>query len=116
MDSPGNEKRLPITALSHLLADPGHVIDVSPEMALKLLIELATLQPLLIQRAMGVQYGQEKEMVLTVREVAAQLKLSPYRVYELARQGTLKSIRLGKAVRVRPSAVAEYLARQGAGH
>lgn len=91
-------------------------MNLSPETAQRLLIALVSLQPLLIQRAMmGVQQGQEKEIVLTIHEVAAQLKLSPYRVYEMARQGTLKAIRLGKSVRVRPSAVAEYLARHGAG-
>ncbi len=112
-----NGKLIQITTLNNLLADPGIVVDLSPETAQMLLIELVSLQPLLIQKAlMGAQNWQEKEIVLTVREVAAQLKLSPYRVYELARQGTLKSIRLGKSVRVRPSAVAEYLAHQGAGH
>jgi excisionase family DNA binding protein len=52
--------------------------------------------------------------LLTIPQVARRLKVSPYRAYELARQGLLKTIRLGRSVRVRPSAVAEYLARQGA--
>jgi excisionase family DNA binding protein len=109
-----NEKLVQITTIDSLLADPGKVIDLSPEAAQMLLIGLVSLQPLLIQRAlMGAQGGQEKEHVLTVPEVANQLKLSSYRVYELARQGTLKSVRLGKSVRVRPSAVAKYLAQQG---
>jgi excisionase family DNA binding protein len=54
------------------------------------------------------------EELLTVPEVAARLRMSSYRVYELARQGVLKSVRLGKSVRVKPSAVADYLAKQGA--
>ena len=61
----------------------------------------------------GPENGQADD-VLTVPEVAARLKLSRYRTYELCRQGTLKSIRLGNAVRVKPSALAEYLAQQGA--
>jgi len=55
------------------------------------------------------------ESLLTAAEVAAQLKMSSYRVYELCRRGKLPSIHLGKSVRVRVSAVAEYLAKQGGG-
>lgn len=51
--------------------------------------------------------------LLTIPEVAKRLKVSEYRAYELARQGTLKSIRLGKSVRVKPGAVAEYLGGRG---
>jgi excisionase family DNA binding protein len=57
--------------------------------------------------------GQGEGELLTVPEVAERLKLSEYRVYEMIRQGVLKSVHLGKSVRVRPSAVAEYLAQQG---
>ncbi len=49
--------------------------------------------------------------MLTVPQVAQRLKLSDYRVYELARQGHIKAIRLGKSVRIRPSAIADYLAK-----
>ena len=101
------------SSLDALIADPGKTATLPPEMAQNLLIQLACLQPLLIQRALsGVRSGQEEELVLTVPEVANQLKLSSYRVYELTRQGTLKSVRLGKSVRVKPSAILEYLARQ----
>jgi excisionase family DNA binding protein len=112
-----NEKQVQIPTLDSLLADPGKVFDLSPDAAQILLIGLVSLQPLLVQRAlMGTQGEQEKDLVLTVPQVAKRLKLSSYRVYELARRGNLKSVRLGKSVRVRPSAVAEYLAQQGAGH
>ena len=111
------EKRVYIPTLDSLMADPGKAVELAPEAAQMLLIGLVSLQPLLIQRAlMGTQGEQGKDLVLTVPEVAKRLKLSTYRVYELARQGCLKSVRLGKSVRVRPSAVAEYLAQQGAGH
>jgi len=56
---------------------------------------------------------REAEELLTIPEVAQQLKVSTYRAYELARQGVLKSVRLGKSVRVKPSAVVDYLAQQG---
>jgi excisionase family DNA binding protein len=60
-----------------------------------------------------VPVAREVEAVLTVAEVAAQLKMSHYRVYELCRTGTLQSYKCGKSVRVKPSAVADYLAKQG---
>lgn len=49
--------------------------------------------------------------LLTIPQVAQRLKVSTYRAYELARQGLLPSIKLGKAVRVRVSAIDEYLAK-----
>jgi excisionase family DNA binding protein len=61
----------------------------------------------------GPQNGQGPDVLLTVPEVAAKLKLSEYRTYELCRQGILKSVRLGKSVRVKPSAIAEYLVHEG---
>ncbi len=51
--------------------------------------------------------------LLTIPEVAQRLKVSAYRAYELARRGLFPSIRLGKSVRVKPSAVAQFLAKQG---
>lgn len=53
------------------------------------------------------------EDLLTVADVAKRLSLSAYTVYELCRKGTLKAEHFGKSVRVRPSALADYLAKQG---
>jgi excisionase family DNA binding protein len=50
--------------------------------------------------------------LLTIPEVAKRLRISEYRAYELTRQGIIQSLRLGRSVRVRPSAVAEYLSRR----
>ena len=57
---------------------------------------------------------RELEPVLTVPQVAQRLNMSSYRVYELCRTGTLQSYKCGKSVRVKPSAVADYLAKQRA--
>jgi excisionase family DNA binding protein len=107
-----NERLVEIPTLDSLMADPGKVVELSPAVARTLLIGLVCLQPLLIERAlMGQQVGQREDELLTVPEVAKRLKVSNYRAYELVRQGTLKSVRLGKkSVRVRPAALAEYLA------
>ena len=113
-EAPMTDKLVDVPTLDSLLADPGRAATLPPETAQALLIRLVTLQPLLIQRAlMGAQPGREKDPLLMVPEVAKLLQLSPYRVYELVRQGALKSIHLGKSVRVRASAVTEYLAQQG---
>jgi excisionase family DNA binding protein len=101
--------------LDALLADPARAVMVPPKRAQGLLIELASLQAVLLQRALsGPSDDQEEELLLTSPEVAKRLKVSEYRAYELARQGSLKSVRLGKSVRVKPSAIDEYLSRQGA--
>lgn len=56
----------------------------------------------------GSREGPQEEL-LTIPQVAEQLKVSEYKAYELARQGTLKCIRLGKSVRVRRSAMSDYI-------
>jgi excisionase family DNA binding protein len=86
------------------VADPGKAETLSPETAQALLIGLASIQPVLIQRAlMGPRNRQSEEALLTIKEIAKRLKVSEYRAFKLARQGVLKSVRLGKSVRVRPS-------------
>ena len=101
--------------LDTLLADPSRAVMVPPKRAQGLLIELASLQAVLLQRALSQPcIDQEEELLLTIREVAKRLKVSEYRAYELARQGSLKSVRLGKSVRVKPSAIDDYLSRHGA--
>ena len=95
--------------------DPGTVAALTPEAAQALLIQLAALQPLLIQKALtGTHNGDMAGDLLTVPEVAQRLKLSPYRVYELIRQGHLKRTQLGKkSVRIRPADLAAFVAEQG---
>jgi excisionase family DNA binding protein len=103
-----------VPTIDELLKNPAKVAAVTPETAQALLIGLASIQPLLIQRAlMGLSPGQAEDGLLTIPDVAARLKLSTYRAYELARQGVLKSVRLGKSVRVKPEDVAAYIAQQG---
>lgn len=76
--------------------------------------ELARLQAVAWARMMRPTPEGTDDDLLTVPQVALRLKLSAYRVYELVRQGHLKSVRLGKAVRIRPSAIADYLAKPAA--
>ncbi|MDH4245631.1 MAG: helix-turn-helix domain-containing protein [Nitrospira sp.] len=101
-------------SLDQLIQDPAKAAILSPKIAQALLIGLASLQPLLVQRAlMGPPDNAGEEDLLTIGQVAARLKLSQYRAYELCRQGELKAIRLGKSVRVKPSDLHAYVAQHG---
>lgn len=51
--------------------------------------------------------------LLTAREVADALNVSEARVYELAREGLLPTVRLGRQVRFHPKAVAEWIENGG---
>jgi excisionase family DNA binding protein len=103
--------------MNSLLADTYRQMDkVRPEMLPTVIGILSTLlaraQHLNVMAAQAPVKG-ETEGFLTVPEVAQQLHVSTYRAYELCRQQKVKSVKLGKSVRVTPSAVAEYLATQG---
>lgn|SRR5262245_28008532 len=104
------------SSLDALLADPLRAATLPPETAQALLIGLITsILPLLLLRALtGSRNGHEEDLLLTIPQVAKQLNVSDYRAYELARQGVLKSVRLGKSVRVKPSAIVEYMSQYGA--
>ncbi len=51
--------------------------------------------------------------LLKAQEVAGQTGLPLARVYELAREGQLPHVRLGRALRFDPTAVAEWLRNGG---
>lgn len=50
--------------------------------------------------------------IMTVREVAAYLRLSQAKVYRLAKEGSLPVFRIGKAWRFRKDLLDEWLVRQ----
>lgn len=51
--------------------------------------------------------------LLTVRDVAAHLKLSPWTVRGYLREGQIKSTRVGRRFRVDPRDLAAFIARAG---
>lgn len=51
--------------------------------------------------------------LLTAKEVARILQVSPARVYELARTGVIPSVRLTRQVRFEEAALREWVARGG---
>ena len=102
-------------SLDALVADPAKVATLPPETAQALLIGLASIHPILLQRAlMRSCNGHEEDLLLTIPQVAKRLNVSDYRAYELARLGIFKSVRFGKSVRVKPSALVEYVSQHGA--
>ena len=94
-----------------LLVNPGRIATLPPETAQQLLISLATIHPILLQRALAARIvGNDENELLTVEEVARKLKISEDKVRDLVRQGALQKVDVGRLVRVRPSALAAYIA------
>ena len=55
----------------------------------------------------------DEEQLLRVPEVASILRVTPERVYQLARDGFLPAIRLGRQVRVHPEELDRWLREGG---
>lgn len=54
-------------------------------------------------------------LLLTVEEAAAELRIARRRVFEMIREGTLPSVKIGKSRRITRAAVEEYVRQlQGA--
>lgn len=107
---PMPDTRVSTLSVDALLADPRKAAMLEPERAQELLIAMTAILPLLCQRSL-VQIGPEGDPLLTIRQVAQLLQVSEYRAYELARQGTVKSIHVGRKVRVRKSDLTAFLAQ-----
>jgi excisionase family DNA binding protein len=54
--------------------------------------------------------------LLTVAEIAAQMRVSKMTVYRLIQSGALNGIRFGRSYRVRETAVQQYLQSVNPGH
>jgi excisionase family DNA binding protein len=97
--------------LAELAAQPARLADLTPQQARGILVEIASLQPLLIAQALvpaGQATGVEPERLLTVPDAAARLAIPASFLYELIRQGRVPAQRIGpKYVRLHPATVAE---------
>jgi excisionase family DNA binding protein len=91
------------------------IVDSTPEQLPALIGLLATLTAKAQVKLMTgqVPVTREAEDLLTVSDVAKRLSLSAYTVYELCRKGLIPSRKCGKSVRIAPSALADYLVKQG---
>lgn len=54
-------------------------------------------------------------LLLTVEEAARQLHIARRRVFEMIKDGTLPSVKIGKSRRIRSTDLAEYVAGLGGG-
>ncbi len=61
---------------------------------------------------MGGRRSLEGDLLLTVREVAATMRVSTMTVYRLIKSGQLPAIRVGKNYRIRESDVDTYLSER----
>lgn len=59
----------------------------------------------------GKATSDQKGGLLTMRQAAARLNVPESRAYELARQGKLPAVRIGKYVRISAEALAQYQAK-----
>ena len=57
----------------------------------------------------------ELPRLLTAEELAAQIGLSRFRLYELCRGGLIPHVRVGRSIWFDPKAVAEWIAAGGTG-
>lgn len=98
-------------SLTELLAEPARVADVPARAVPDLLAELERIRVRLWARLSdrAAEPIPGPEPLLSVPEVARVLRVVPSHVYELARSGSLPSVRFGKYVRVRPEALREWL-------
>ncbi len=72
----------------------------------------APLPPAVGQRMddrLGEAAAKRVPMLLTVRDVEAELQLGPTRTYELLRSGSLPVVRVGRAVRVPRDALRRWV-------
>lgn len=92
------EQAVADTPVSEIPALIGLLAELQAKAQLKILSE---------QKAMK----DRQDGLLTMRQVAARLNVPESRAYELARQGKLPAVRIGKYVRVSVEALAEYQAK-----
>ena len=55
----------------------------------------------------------DSEPLLTARQVAVLLQVPPSRIYQLAREGLLPAVRLGRQIRVSAGALEKWIADGG---
>ena len=89
------EQAVAETPISQIPALIGILAQLQAKAQLKMLSE---------QKALKDREGS----LLTMRQAAARLNVPESRAYELARQGKLPAVRIGKYVRISADALAEY--------
>jgi excisionase family DNA binding protein len=104
-----------LPSLDTILADPAGTRELSPAAATALLAQCGAVQALLASRLLAAPAPRAPEAdgtsrLLPIPAVAALLAVPASYAYELARQGTLPTVRLGKYVRVREADLGVWIA------
>jgi excisionase family DNA binding protein len=108
----------PSPSLDALAVDPNRAGTLPPDMIRVLLARCGVVQNALIAcltEISGHAVSGAEDRLLSVPVVAELLAVPVSYAYELARQGKLPTIRLGKYVRIRASALTAWLAGQDTG-
>jgi excisionase family DNA binding protein len=92
------EQTVADTPVSEIPALIGILAELQAKAQLKMLSEQQTMK-------------DRQDDLLTMRQVAARLNVPESRAYELARQGKLPAVRIGKYVRVSEKSLVEYQAK-----
>lgn len=102
---------VPALSLDTIAATPEVVMGLAPEVAWELYTKAVGVVLILLPavRPRG-NPGAEEERLLTPPEAAAQLGVRPSRIYQLIRTGALPVVRVGKYVRVRVTALNQWVA------
>lgn len=115
-----NGKPIEVPSLDALASDLSKVNALTPEAAKALWLEIMALEKVVAMRALtssqnGCQEPTKNTALLTAKQVAERLNVPKSFVYEAARQGKLKPVKLGeKYVRFTQGTVDEYLTKSGA--
>lgn len=101
--------------LTDLLADPGRIGQVDPEQARRLLIEIATIQPLLMTRALAsCGATSNADRLLKVADTARRLGQSPDWLYRHAARLPF-TVRQGRGLRFSEQRLERYIAQHANG-
>lgn len=98
---------------------PQGIADAPPEQLSAVIAQLAACQSAAAARLMNSHESgaaprettlAEQSALLTIEQVAQRLNVPKSNAYELVRQHKLRSVRIGKYVRVSPDMLAQYMA------
>jgi excisionase family DNA binding protein len=102
-------------SLASLVTDPERVATIRKQDIPELLGALETLRArLLLRLTESAPTEQGREPLLTAAEVAEQTGLPLQRVWELCRRQLLPHVRVGRQVRVAPTALRNWIEQGGA--
>src|SRR5690606_14147029 len=109
--------------LRQLVEDPDQIVTIPAAEIPRLIGDAEALKARLWARlqecsapviaAPTLKHGNGSHRLLTAVQAAERLDVTPARLYELARTGTLPAVRIGRQIRFSPEALNEWIDRGG---